>query len=262
LSKSFGRHAVLDRIDWQVAEGQCVVVTGANGSGKSTLLGCLASLVRPTSGEVRWFGRPAAGDPAARRLLGMVAHENRLYPHLTLRENLVFAARMYDAPGPHRRADQRLQDAGLARHADRMPPTLSKGMRQRAAVARALIHDPPILLLDEPLAGLDAQGTDWLLGCLLDLRARGRTLCLVLHDEAKAARLAHTIVELRSGRLEPRGDWENVPSPSGRGAGGEGIAARLTRNACIPATRPHPSPLPEGEGTGHIVPFSDAARAA
>ena len=109
LSKSFGRRTVLRQIDWQVAEGQSVAVTGANGSGKSTLLACLASVVRPTSGEVRWFGHPAAGDPAARRLVGMVAHENRLYPHLTLRENLVFAARMYGVAWPQRRADQWLE---------------------------------------------------------------------------------------------------------------------------------------------------------
>jgi ABC-type multidrug transport system ATPase subunit len=204
LSKSFGRRAVLRQIDWQVAEGESVAVTGANGAGKSTLLACLAALVRPTSGEVLWFGRPAARNPAARRLVGMVAHENRLYPHLTLRENLVFAARMCGVSEPGARADQLLESAGLARHAQRMPPVLSRGMRQRAAVARALIHDPPILLLDEPFAALDAEGADWLLGRLLELRARGRTFCLVLHDEAKAERLADTIVRLHSGRIEPR----------------------------------------------------------
>ncbi|MGA2066269.1 MAG: ABC transporter ATP-binding protein [Thermoguttaceae bacterium] len=205
LSKSFGRRAVLRRIDARVAEGESLVVTGANGSGKTTLLGCLASLVRPTSGEVYWFGRPAGGDPAAQELVGMVAHENRLYPHLTLRENLVFAARMHGVPWPGRRADELLEDAGLGPHAARMPPALSRGMRQRAAVARALVHDPPILLADEPFAGLDTAGADWLADRLLELRARGRTLCLVLHDEVLARRLADAVVQLRDGYLESRG---------------------------------------------------------
>jgi ABC-type multidrug transport system ATPase subunit len=216
LSKTFGRRAVLRQIDWQVAEGQCVAVTGANGSGKSTLLACLASILRPTSGEVFWFGHPAAGNPTARGLVGMVAHEHRLYPHLTLRENLIFAARMYGVAEPRRRAEQLLESAGLAAHAQRTPPTLSRGMRQRAAVLRALVHDPPILLLDEPFAGLDAAGTDWLVARLQELQALGRTLCLVLHDEAKARRLAHTMVELRGGRLEPRafGDGAGRQSPA------------------------------------------------
>jgi ABC-type multidrug transport system ATPase subunit len=205
LSKAFGRRAVLRHIDWQVAAGQAVVVTGANGSGKTTLLACLASLLRPTSGEVFWFGHPAAGDPAARRLVGMVAHEQRLYPHLTLQENLVFAARMYGVAGPHRRAEQLLESAGLARYAQRTPPTLSQGMRQRAAVLRALVHDPPILLLDEPFAGLDADGVEWLVGRLQELRALGGTLCLVLHDETLARRLADMVVQLRDGYIESRG---------------------------------------------------------
>ncbi len=147
LSKRFGARRVLDAIELQVAAGQCVVLTGANGAGKTTLLRCLASLLRPSDGEVRWFGQSSA-DPAARRLIGMVAHETRLYPHLTLRENLVFAARMHDVAGPRRRADELLAAVGLAAHADRLPPALSRGMRQRAAVARAILHDPPILLLD------------------------------------------------------------------------------------------------------------------
>ena len=101
LSKHFAARAVLDAIDLDIAAGQSVALTGANGAGKTTLLRCLASLVRPSDGEVRWFGESSA-DPAARRLIGMVAHETRLYPHLTLRENLVFAARMHDVAGPRR----------------------------------------------------------------------------------------------------------------------------------------------------------------
>ena len=104
LSKVFGRQTVFGGLDLEIAAGQCVALTGANGAGKTTLLRCLASALRPSAGEVRWFGRPAIGNPDARRLIGMVAHEARLYPHLTLRENLLFAARMCDVPEPLQRA--------------------------------------------------------------------------------------------------------------------------------------------------------------
>ncbi len=200
LSKHFAARAVLDAIDLDIAAGQSVALTGANGAGKTTLLRCLASLVRPSDGEVRWFGESSA-DPAARRLIGMVAHETRLYPHLTLRENLVFAARMHDVAGPRRRADEMLAAVGLAAHADRLPPALSRGMRQRGAVARAIIHEPPILLLDEPFAGLDAEAARWLFDRLMDFRRGGGALCMTLHDEDRAARLADVVLLLRGGRL-------------------------------------------------------------
>ena len=134
----------------------------------------------------------------------MVAHESRLYPHLTLRENLLFAARMCDVSRPGQRADQLLEEAGMRRYAEHTPPLVSQGMRQRLAVARALVHDPPLLLLDEPFAGLDAEGTAWLFRLFLDLRGHGRTLAFVLHDEEKAFRLADRVLELRQGRLHPR----------------------------------------------------------
>ncbi len=214
LSHVFGRRIVLDKVDLEVAAGETVVLRGANGAGKTTLLRCLATIIRPTSGEVRWFGQPALGNPRARRLLGMVAHESRLYPHLTLRENLLFAARMCDVSAPRQRAEQLLEEAGLRRYAEHTPPLLSQGMRQRLAVARALVHDPPILLLDEPFAGLDAEGTAWLFRLFVDLRARGRTLAFVLHDEEKAFRLADRVLELRQGRLHPAAAAEAAALPT------------------------------------------------
>ena len=201
LSKSFGHRAVFSNVDFDVAEGQSVALYGANGAGKTTLLRCVASVIRPGTGEVRWFGEPAS-NPAARRLIAMVAHETRLYPHLTLKENLIFAARMCDVPRPARRAERLLHDAGLPLHAHRLPRQISRGMQQRVAIARALVHDPCILLLDEPFAGLDAEGADWLLGLLAGLRDRRRTVCFATHDRPKAQRLADRLFRLRSGRLE------------------------------------------------------------
>ena len=158
-------------------------------------------MLRPDGGEVRWFGRLAGRDVALRRWIGMVAHESGLYSHLTLRENLVFAARMGGIGSPRHRADRWLEMAGLAPHADVLPTRLSRGMRQRLAVARALIHDPPLLLLDEPFAGLDAAGAEWLLTLLADLRDRGHTICFVTHEQEKIRRLAQRVLELRGGKV-------------------------------------------------------------
>jgi ABC-type multidrug transport system ATPase subunit len=201
VTKRFGRRLVLDAIDLQIAVGESVVLTGPNGAGKTTLLRTMAALIRPNSGEVLWFGERAAGWHEGRWLIGMVAHEYRLYPHLTLRENLIFAARMCDVPRPAARAGELLEAVSLSAHAERMPPVLSKGMRQRLSLARAMVHDPPVLLLDEPFEGLDATAATWLLRLFQDLRQRGRTLCFVLHDEAKTRILADRVVRIEQGRL-------------------------------------------------------------
>jgi heme ABC exporter ATP-binding subunit CcmA len=202
LTKAFGARTVLDRIDLEVAEGQSVALTGANGAGKTTLLRCLASLVRPTGGDVRWFGEPAGKDPASRRMIGMVAHESHLYPDLTALDNLLFAARMCGVRRPRQEAERWLREVGLDAHAHRLPSRMSKGMRQRLAVARALVHDPQILLLDEPFSGLDAAGAEWLLELLRDLGRRGRTICFATHDRRMVCRLADTVLELQAGRLQ------------------------------------------------------------
>jgi heme exporter protein A len=136
-----------------------------------------------------------------RRLVGIVAHESGLYANLTLRENLTFAARMSRMDDPRRAVDHWLDATGLAPHAEEVPTRLSRGMRQRLAVARALIHDPPILLLDEPFTSLDAAGAEWLLALLAGLRDRGRTICFVAHDDARIQRLAQRVLELRQGKV-------------------------------------------------------------
>ena len=201
LSKGFGARLVLKGIDLEVAQGETVALMGVNGSGKTTLLRCLAALTRPTAGEVRWFGRPAAADASARRLVGMVAHENAVYPHLTVSENLIFAARMYGLPGPAQRAEDLIRRFGLWTHAHWPAVRLSRGMRQRLALARALIHEPPILLLDEPFSGLDAAGSELLIALVSDLRARDRTVCFATHEPQIAHRLADRVLRLESGRL-------------------------------------------------------------
>jgi heme exporter protein A len=202
LSKVFRRRTVLKDIDFQVAEGESLAITGPNGVGKTTLLRVLSSALSPTSGQVSWFGL-APPDPSARRLVGVVAHDTCLYPRLTIRENLLFAGRMWGLDRAADRADELLDAAGLSAQTHRLSGELSRGNRQRTAIARALIHDPPILLLDEPFSGLDAKGVDWLMGLLLDLSAQGRTLCFTSHDPAVVRRLAHQVLQLPAGRVAP-----------------------------------------------------------
>jgi heme ABC exporter ATP-binding subunit CcmA len=201
VCKDYGHRAVLRQINLQVSRGQCVALTGKNGAGKTTLLRCLASAIRPTTGSVHWFGKPVGFDPRLRRLIGMVAHETRLYPHLTLWENLLFTARMYGVNDALRRVGQALNEIDLARHADRLPSQISRGMRQRVALARALTYDAPVLLLDEPFSGLDAGSSEWFTERLNQLRAKGRTICFSTHDQTKAVRLADTMFDLRLGQL-------------------------------------------------------------
>jgi ABC-type multidrug transport system ATPase subunit len=201
LSKDYGYQAVLRQIDLAVLPGQTVGLMGPNGAGKTTLLSCLAAIVRPTEGEVRWFGNPASGAVRLRKWIGMVAHESRLYPHLTLLENLVFSGRIYGVPRPRRVAVQRLGEAGLAASIDRLPGEVSRGMRQRAAVARALLHKPRILLFDEPFSGLDTDGVQWLTEILQQLRGAGCAICFTSHDAARTAQVADAIWYLTAGRL-------------------------------------------------------------
>ena len=217
LTKAFGNRVVLRQIDLEVAEGEVVVFTGANGAGKTTLLRCLASLSRPTSGEVRWLGRSAGADPAARRLLGMVPHQSCLYPHLTVRENVVFAARMQGLADAGRRADEWLAAAGLGPHAHRLATHLSRGIRQRLALARALVHDPPIVLMDEPFSGLDGEAAGWLVDLLAAFRGRGRAVCLTTHDPEKLQNLAGRIFHLGYGQIEPAEPRPLVATQEGPG---------------------------------------------
>jgi heme ABC exporter ATP-binding subunit CcmA len=201
LSKTFGNQLVLRELDLEISTGEAVAVIGANGSGKTTLLRCLASLLRPSSGDVVWFGRSPFANRSDRRLLGTVGHGSALYPHLTVKENLLFAARMCDVAEPQSRVSELLHASGLDGQADRPAGRISRGTRQRVAILRAMVHEPPILLLDEPTSGLDADGTDWLVSLLNERRDRGCAICFATHDDRLTDGLANRVAELRSGRV-------------------------------------------------------------
>jgi ABC-type multidrug transport system ATPase subunit len=203
LEKRFGRNIGLDGIDLDIPTGSTMAILGPNGAGKSTLLRLIAGLARPSGGSLEVGGKPAHRQ-AARAQVGFIGHATRLYPELTARENLIFAARLRGVANSSARIEEQLAAAGLTRAADRRTGDFSRGMAQRLSIAAGLIGEPEILLLDEPFTGLDRAASDRLVERLKELRERDRTLVLVSHDVALAARLADAAVVLRRGRIAHR----------------------------------------------------------
>ncbi len=202
LSKWFDSRPVLQDINLSVPSGRMFALLGANGAGKSTLLRILASLIPPTGGKLHLMGKPVGGDLAAlRSRIGMIAHQPMLYRDLSPRENLTFFGSLYGIPRPAARIAELLELVGLPDRADDPVKTLSRGMTQRIAIARALMHDPQLLLADEPFDGLDAPSSQALEGLLRRLRDQGRTLIVSNHDIAQSLRLTDHMVVLRGGRI-------------------------------------------------------------
>ncbi|HPG27914.1 MAG: heme ABC exporter ATP-binding protein CcmA [Spirochaetaceae bacterium] len=207
LEKRFGRVAALRGVDLEVRPGESLAVLGANGAGKSTLLRILAGLSRPSAGRFEAHLADAA-DPLSRERLrghvGYVGHASLLYGELTARENLAFAARLHGAGTTDDALDSILGPLGLLDVADRRAGTFSRGMTQRLAIARAIVHDPDVLLLDEPFTGLDEVSARRLSGRLGALRERGHSLVLITHDPRRAIELAERGLVLHRGRVRAR----------------------------------------------------------
>ena len=203
VEKRFGPVAALRGVDIDIEGGQAIAMLGPNGAGKSTLLRILAGLSRPTAGTVsiRLDGREPSGRGRARAWVGFAGHATLLYPDLTARENLVFHGRVQGIADPGGRADQLLRDESLTAVADRRAGTFSRGMAQRLSIARALVQDPPLLLLDEPFTGLDRRAGDRLSARLRRLRTEGRAVLLVTHDLLRASEIADVALILLSGRI-------------------------------------------------------------
>jgi len=203
LEKRFGSTIGLDRIDLEIPTGSTLAILGPNGAGKSTLLRLIAGLARPSSGSLE-VGGVSAHHRSARARVGFIGHATGLYPELTARENLIFAARLRGVANSRARVDAQLAEAGLTRAADRRTGGFSRGMAQRLSIAVGLIDEPEIVLLDEPFTGLDRTASDRLVERLMGLRQTDRTLVLVSHDVALAARLADSAVVLRRGQIAHR----------------------------------------------------------
>jgi len=191
LVKRFGLKTVLRGLDFQVKSGEFVALLGPNGAGKTTFLRILASLSRPSLGEVRIAGyRLPAQAAAVRRRLGVVSHLPLLYGDLTAEENLRFYGRMYGIPLLSERVADVLELVGLANRRRDLVRTYSRGMQQRLAIGRAVLHDPEVVLFDEPHTGLDQDACNMLDGVLREVAARGRTVVMTSHDLARTADLA------------------------------------------------------------------------
>jgi heme exporter protein A len=183
VSRHFGRRRALAHVTLEGRAGEIVGLFGPNGAGKSTLLAILSTLMRPSTGEVRYGTRRAAeGGAALRQAIGILAHELFVYGDLTARENLQFFGRLYGLPNLAERIGQALSASRLEDRADERVSRFSRGLRQRLALERALLHDPQLVLLDEPFTGLDDASATLLRARLAALRVRGTVVFLATHD--------------------------------------------------------------------------------
>lgn len=206
LVREYGGLAAVDGIDFDLPAGAFLVVFGPNGAGKTSLLRMLAGGLRPTRGEVRVAGqRLEAGSPEGRDRIGVLSHQTFLYGHLTARENLRFYGRLYALPDLEARAVERLRQVGLLERADDRAGTFSRGMRQRLGLARTLLHDPDLVLLDEPYTGLDPHAAAVLRRVLEALRDGRRTVVLVTHNLTQGLELADRAAIQVRGRFAWRG---------------------------------------------------------
>lgn len=201
IRKRYGHVLALQDLDLNVERGDSIALFGPNGAGKTTLLKILASLIRPDSGTIHF-----EGGRLQRGGVGYVSHQSLLYKDLTALENLELYARLYGLDDPRRRASEMFERMGLARHTKLRVGEFSRGMVQRLTIGRALIHDPALLLLDEPYTGLDRHSGRLLSGILKDVRDRERTLLLVTHNIREGLGSCRRLIIMNRGRIVHEAD--------------------------------------------------------
>lgn len=200
-SRTFGRRRAVDGVTLSVAAGDCLALFGPNGAGKTTLLRLIAGLLKPSAGAVRVRGRGLRDDADARAQVGLISHQSMLYRALTARENVEFAARLYGVADARAAAVSALEHMRVADRADTPVRALSRGLQQRVSIARAIVHDPGVVLLDEPYTGLDAAGGAALTEMLASLRAKGAALLLVTHNVDEGLAVASQAAVMLAGRI-------------------------------------------------------------
>jgi heme exporter protein A len=202
LFKRFGPRFALRGVDLDVEEGECLALVGPNGAGKTTLLRILATLSRPTAGSVHVDGFDLAQEANAfRRQVGFLSHQPLLYEDLTGEENLRFFGRMYQVADLESRVTAMLDRVGLLHSRHDPVRTYSRGMKQRLSIGRALLHDPPVLLLDEPYTGLDRQAATMLDHILQEVGLGSRTVLLTTHNVERGLGLAQRVALLARGQI-------------------------------------------------------------
>jgi heme exporter protein A len=217
IERRFGALVALRSVSLEIAPGEFVALLGHNGAGKTTLLRITAQLMRPSRGSVAFFGGTTQGQElpssAVKGRTGLVGHSLLLYDELSAQENLTLFAKLYALDNVNARVTGALEACGLASRATSQVRTFSRGMRQRLAIARALLHSPQLLLLDEPAAGLDRQGLEWLGTTLKKLRGDGCTVIMSTHARNESLDLATRAIVLGGGRLRQDSGSGGDPRP-------------------------------------------------
>ncbi len=209
LVRAFSGRRAVDGVSFALQSGECLALFGPNGAGKTTLLRLLAGLLAPSSGTCRMGNDASRAGSSPRGLVGLVSHASMLYSALSARENVEFTARMYGLPDPRAAADVALRTMRVADRGDAPVRSLSRGLQQRVSIARAIVHEPRLILCDEPYTGLDAAGSAALSAALDERRASGAALVLVTHNIDEGLALATHVAVMQRGRLaryEPRAD--------------------------------------------------------
>jgi len=200
LNKSFGRFTALTDLSLEVAEGELLTIFGPNGAGKTTLLKILSTLVSSTSGRVVVDGFDVGKKPVeVRRRIGVISHDTYLYRDLTAVENLVFYARMYGVSDFEERVHEVIREVGLRYRENDRVATFSRGMKQRLSIARAILHDPKILLLDEPYTGLDRHASNILDGIIQEFDSKHATRIIVSHDLEHGLKVSNRLLIMKNG---------------------------------------------------------------
>jgi heme exporter protein A len=212
LVKSFGERAVLRSLDLTIRQGEFVMLLGANGAGKTTLLRIMSMLMRPTDGVVELAGiRSDKAKPSIRELIGVISHQTFLYEDLNAYENLGFYGQLYGVRKIKHRIDEVLEIVGLTGRAQDRVRTYSRGMQQRLSIARAILHNPPVLLLDEPDTGLDRQASDMLSNLIREMAIENtaRTVLMTTHNLERGLMMCNRVIVLANGRIA-----QDVPASS------------------------------------------------
>ena len=210
LIKSFGRKKALRSIDLSVPRGAFYVILGPNGAGKTTLLKILSSILKPDSGNVLIFGKDIVHHRSTRRQIGFVSHNTYLYENLTVQENLRFYGRLYGVEELDKRIAEVVNEFSLGEFSEKPVKTLSRGMKQRASIARAVLQDPDILLLDEPYSGLDPLALQKFTGYLERVHSEGMTAVMTTHNIPLGYAMADFVSIVKNGRFSFTGEKAGV----------------------------------------------------